>query len=153
MIREVGAVVLVLTVVASSSLFAAEIDLSKAVIVVRSGQRPAAEKIAPTILMEEVARRSGVKWTVMSDWPKQASAIIAISTLVDPPSWQDQIATTLLAVPKKPESFAIRVLPATGRQPATVILPGVDSRGAMFGVGKLLRNLDWKQNEVSIADH
>ncbi len=153
MIREIGNVVFVFVAVVSSSLFAGEIDLSNAVVVVRSGERPAAEKIAPTILVEEIARRTGITWSVASDWQKQASAIIAISTVANPPSWHDQIATTLNAVPKKPESFAIRILPATDRRPATVVITGVDSRGALFGVGKLLRNLDWKQKAVSIDDH
>ena len=154
MIREIGAVSFFVGLMLSlSPLHAATIDLSRAVVVVRSRERPAAERIAPTILVEEVARRSGITWTVTSDWPKQASAIIAISTVADPPSWRDQIATTLEAVPNKPESFSIRVFPATDRRPVTVVVTGFDSRGAMFGVGKLLRNLDWKPMGVSLADH
>ena len=53
----------------SSTAHAASLDLSKAVVVVREGDRPAAEKIAPAILTEEIATRTGLQWTVSEEWP------------------------------------------------------------------------------------
>lgn len=64
-----------------SSSLAAEIDLSAATIVIRQGDLPAAEKIAPVVLTEEIARRTGVTWKASAQWPASADAIVALSAL------------------------------------------------------------------------
>jgi hypothetical protein len=150
MFRAITLVTLVFCLSGESSLRAEEIDLTRAVIVIRKGDLPAAEKIAPTILIEEIARRTGLKWHVTTEWPAQAQAVIAISTISEPPEWQPAIAPTLVRVPNRPEAFAISVIPAARDQPTTIVVTGHDSRGAMFGVGKLLRNLVWNTGRVSL---
>ena len=152
MLRMIGTTTFIHCLLATYPVHAETIDLSKATVVIRSGDLPAGEKIAPTILVEEVARRTGVQWKVTSEWPKRADAIIAISTLEAPPAWQKEIGSTPDAVPKKAEAFSIRVLPATDGRPVTVVVTGLDSRGAMFGVGKLLRNFSWKTGSVSLSN-
>lgn len=134
-----------------SSLQAQSLDLTQAVVVIRSGDLPPAEKVAPTILTEEIASRTGVTWKVVSEWPEKANTIIAISTLKDPPAWKDRIAGSIGSVPQKAEAFAVQVTPATTGKPATVVITGYDARGAMYGVGKLLRSANWKSGAISIA--
>ena len=139
-------------VVFASSSFAAEsVDLSNAIIVVRAGERPAAEKVAPSILTEEMARRTGIHWSVASEWPDKASALISVSTVANPPAWQNRLGTLSAEVPEKPESFVVRVTPASAGHPATVNIVGRDARGAMFGIGSLLRNLAWSTGSVLIG--
>ena len=141
----------VVGLVSVSSLQAEPIDLTKAVVVIRAGNLPSSEKVAPTILTEEIARRTGVNWKVTTEWPDKADAIIAISTLNEPSAWKNQIANSTSSVPQKAEAFAVKVTPGSGNQPATVIITGYDARGAMYGVGKLLRSLNWKTGAVSIG--
>lgn len=137
-----------------NSVFAATIDLSSATIVVRSGDRPAAEKVAPTILSEEIARRTGVNWPVVEQWPADSKAIIALSVKSSPPVWRDRIPELALAGAglDKPEGFTIHVQDRTASQPATVFITGADPRGLMFGVGKLLRACEWNDGSVKISD-
>ena len=148
--HSVGFLTWIVCCLATVSSWAETIDLSKATIVTRSGDLPAGEKIAPTILFEEIARRTGIQWKISTEWPAQADCIIAISTVAHGPAWQGQIVSTLNSVPKKSEGFSIRVLPAVSGRPVTISITGHDSRGAMFGVGKLLRSLNWNTGEVSI---
>lgn len=126
------------------------VDLTSAVVVVAAGDRPAAEKIAPTILTEEVARRTDVHWTVTTGWPKDAPAIIAVSTLADPPEWSNQVPSISATVPRSAEAYALTVFPPADGRPLTVVVTGKDARGAMFGVGKLLRNLIFAAGRVSL---
>ncbi len=133
----------------SLSAQAQTIDLSHAVIVIRSEELPAAEKIAPTILTEEIRRRSGLVWEVTTHWPAQAEVVIAISTLDHPPAWKHQIEAAIENVPRQAEAYSIQMLPATREQPLTIAITGYDARGAMFGVGKLLRQLNWKPGHVT----
>ena len=151
MLRIANPAMLFICFVATSAGFADQLDLTNAVIVVRSGDRPAAEKMAPIILSEEVQRRSAVRWKITNEWPASAPALIAISTVSDPPGWKAHVDSALPLVPAKAEGFSISVRPAGKGSPLTVIITGFDPRGAMYGVGKLLRHLDWKEGSVSIA--
>ena len=88
----------------SLSAQAQTIDLTHAVVVIRSEELPAAEKIAPTILTEEIRRRTGLVWEVTTHWPAQAEVVIAISTLDHPPAWKHQIEAVIENVPRKTEA-------------------------------------------------
>ena len=150
MIRRPLALATLLLMTVSSFVAAAEINLSQAVVVTRSGELPAAEKMAPTVLVEELQRRTGIRLPVTSEWPKQATVVISISTIKAPPAWADRLVP-VGTPPERAESFAIHVSPATDVRPAIVSVTGSDSRGALFGVGKLLRNLNWSDGRVSIS--
>jgi hypothetical protein len=150
MFRLICTLTFVFCLLFSLSAQAEGIDLAKATVVIRAGDLPSAEKIAPTILSEELARRTGIQWKIASDWPAKANIIIEISTISQPPAWQSQIAGMLASVPAKAEAFSIRVTPASNDRPGIIAITGYDPRGAMFGVGKLLRTLEWKTGSVSI---
>ncbi|MEX2288526.1 MAG: hypothetical protein WD648_15620 [Planctomycetaceae bacterium] len=135
---------------ATSAAAADSIDLTHATVVIRHGELPAAEKIAPVILTEEITKRTGVKWPVVDKWPAKADVIIALSVKSAAPEWKDQIPSMSSSVLSKPESFAIDVIRAQGGRPNMVVITGSDPRGVMFGVGKLLRSLDWKAGSISL---
>ncbi|MBS0261366.1 MAG: hypothetical protein JSS02_05365 [Planctomycetes bacterium] len=131
---------------------AADVDFSKATVVVRAGERPAAELAAERVLIEEVARKTGLTWQVTTDWPAQAEAIIALSVNSTPPAWKDRIPASALGSPtlKHAEGFAVRVQDRTAAQSATVYVTGSDPRGLLFGVGKLLRSAAWGRGRWSL---
>ena len=80
----------------------------------------------------------------------KAESIIAISTRSNAPAWRDKQGAVSNAVPEKAEAFSINIVSsAAGRSPI-VSVTGNDPRGAMFGVGKLLRSIDWQEGRVSI---
>jgi hypothetical protein len=132
------------------------IDLSHATVVIREGRLPAAEKIAPQILAQEIAKRTGVQWAVGDHWPaeKHGAPVIALTSNSVPSSWREHLPGSLLAelktISHKAEGFHIRVLPADAEHPAIVLIVGNDSRGVMFGVGKLLRTLEWANASVGL---
>ncbi len=129
------------------------IDLTQAVVVVRADDRPAAEKMAGQILIEEIARRTGLHLAVQDTWPADAVCVIALSTRDGPSSWSNR-------VPRRdgddlpearPEGFAIRVVVEPGRPTRTaVFVTGADPRGTMYGVGRLLRELWWEKGSVRL---
>jgi hypothetical protein len=132
---------------------AADIDFSAATVVVRGGDKPAAEAIAPTVLTEEIARRTGLAWTVADRWPEQAKALIVLSTTSAAPAWKDQIPMSALESRslQRAEGFCIRVHAARAGHPPAIFVTGADPRGLLFGVGKLLRAFDWEPGVVRIA--
>ena len=55
--------------------FARQVDLSGAAVVTRPGQLPNAEKTAAIVLTEELAKRSGIRLSLSTSWPKEKPAI------------------------------------------------------------------------------
>lgn len=110
---------------------AAQIDLSKINVVI--GEDDAAFKAPSVVLVEEIAKRTGVIWAVGGQAGPQGSITLRVA------SQGDGI---------KPEGF--RISTEEGSIPR-ITLTAADRRGALFGVGYLLRKLDWAQGKVSLA--
>jgi len=125
------------------------IDLTHAVVVIRGGALPSAEKIAPVILTEEMSKRTGSHWSVTDGWPTGKAPVIALATRTTPPSWKEHIPAGEVGHGKA-EGFSIRVVRAGGGQPDRVFVTGSDPRGVMFGVGKLLRSLEWGNGSITL---
>jgi len=130
---------------------ATSLDLSQATVVVRSGTLPAAEQTAARVLVEEVRKRTGLNWPLSTAWPKHG-VVIAVSSGAAETGWPR-------ALPRRPgrdlpeqrpEGFRLAV-EGGGVQSAVVWIQGADSRGALFGVGQLLRSLDWAKRSARIA--
>ena len=136
-------------------LQAAQLNLSNAVIVTRDGDLPAAEKIAPQVLAEELAKRTDLHLQVHNQWPEEAATIIALSVVKNPPAWKEKIPGDAMqdASLNVAEGFSIHVVPGTGQdQKTTVFVIGADPRGLLFGVGKLLTSLDWGPGTISLDE-
>ena len=102
------------------------IDLTKAVVVAPESFG-AREKKAVSVLVEEVEKRSNIRWPVAP----RATATPAI---------------TLSIAASKPEGFSLRTT-GTG-----VSIAGHDQRGLLFGIGYLLRQLRMTQGRVEAPD-
>ena len=128
-----------------------DLKLTKATVVIRPGPLPPAEQTAARVLVEEVKKRTGLNWPITTVWPKRG-VVIAISSGTSDVGWPK----AMLGHPGKnspelrPEGFRVAV-EGTGTRSATVWISGADSRGALFGVGQLLRSLNWAKGSASIA--
>ncbi len=123
-------------------------DVSSSVVVL-SASATARESKAAQVLVEEAARRCGISWPVGNAKKNNASVTIYLAT-----------QQSLDKLPKRdlvPES-AIRGLPPDGfllrsGQPTDgqwIAIIGADERGLLFGVGKLLRLIDFGRQQASV---
>ena len=133
--------------------YAANLDLRQAVIVVRAGDLPAAERIAPVILSEEVQRRTGLAWHITESVTDAMAPQILLVNSASLPLWKTEIPVELISQPilKHSEAYCIAVVPQSESQPPRVWVVGADARGVMFGVGQLLRRLDLLLDSAAIA--
>ncbi len=131
------------------SVTQAELDLSRAVVVVRPGERDPAEIMAATILCEEITRRTDIALPIRDRWPSDNRPVIAITTRDGPAPWSHRVPSRAAAdeTAARPEGFAIRIVDG---EPPTVFVLGADARGAMYGVGRLLRELRCQPGIVSL---
>ncbi|QDT51363.1 hypothetical protein Pan258_54520 [Symmachiella dynata] len=137
----------------SSNVHAAPlwVDLSQAV-VVSAGQGDETEDVAATILVEELAKRSGIQLKIQQTWPESDRPVIAIATRNTKADWSNRIPRRDdLRLPEaQSEGFAIRVVDAPNPKSPAVFIVGADSRGAIYGVGRLLRELHCRKGEIKL---
>ena len=111
---------------------AAALDLSKATVVVPAGFS-GQEKKAVTMLVEEVEKRTEIRWPQASAIPAGPAPAIVIERGGGPR-----------------EGYRIRV--KSGRGAPAVFVTGNDARGVLFGIGRLLRAMRMSKGRVTLPD-
>ncbi|MBI5095751.1 MAG: hypothetical protein HZB26_25365 [Candidatus Hydrogenedentes bacterium] len=149
-IQGVSIVVAVLLVAAwsvPSAAAEANMDLSRAVIVVASPDKPVVAKAA-VMLQEEIQKRTGISLAKAASPPKDDTAAIVL--VVGAPPKELGTAPSGLAIPDEPDAYAIWVDTAKPKAPA-VYLAGHDERGVLFAAGRLLRLVELRPNSISLS--
>ncbi|MHB1556574.1 MAG: hypothetical protein ACYC61_03720 [Isosphaeraceae bacterium] len=134
---------------------AKEIDLTRAVVVVPDGLSGPEEK-AVHVLVEEVEARSGIRWDVMLRWPTGEVPVVAVGPMrllrAEAGPLRDQVPPRPAAGDAR-DGYTIRTIAdAARRTPPTVLVAGNDSRGVLFGVGRLVRSLRITRGKVALPD-
>ena len=108
------------------------LDISDAVVVVDDAHAGTPSHTAATVLVQEIAERTGLGWGITDrPEPEAQGAIIQLS--VNPEGLADE---------------GFRVTTGTGR--VAVEITGADRRGVLYGVGWLLRNAALHRGRVEI---
>jgi hypothetical protein len=113
------------------------LDLSVSTIVVAADATPR-ERAAATMLLEEVQRRSLVRWT-MAD-RSSSGAAIHVGRLAG--LRRGPLAARLNGPAPGAEGYRISTAPGS------IVVAGADERGVLFGVGRLLRSLEMSRTRV-----
>lgn len=103
--------------------------------------------MAAKVLKEEVAKRTGLQWPVAAKLPATGPLII----LKEKRSPLPFLMAAAPALPARPEAFRLVVQQAKGR--TIIIIEGHDKRGVMFGMGQLLRRLQYASGSVRLPKH
>jgi hypothetical protein len=131
---------------------AAELDLGKAV-VVAPADLSRQEAKAVTLLVEEVQKRTQIRWEVSHSWPADSTAVIAVGPAASLKSFAGPFSSKLEARPAVKGKDGYRVcVEREGRGAPAVFVVGTDARGVLFGVGRLLRELRMGRGRVTLPD-
>ena len=127
---------------------AKQLDLSRAVVVAPDSLSPR-EKKAVEMLVDEVHKRTMVRWSVQTSMPKsgEVPAILVgpqakVRTLVNAKEIVSPSATEL----GRAEGYQI----GTAANGSLIAILGNDERGVLFGVGRLLRELRMGRGKVTL---
>src|SRR5713226_7950085 len=136
----------------ASALNAAELDLHKALIV-SPGSLSKQEKKALALLVDEVQRRTLIRWEISSTWPAEGIGVIAVGQASSLPQLAGPYAKQLAnrKAPAGAEGYQIQIEKSAGSSPAVFVI-GNDSRGVLFGVGRLLREMHLTRGKITVAD-
>ena len=123
----------------------ATIDLTNAVVVAPGDLSPR-EKKAVTMLVEEVAKKTQIHWTVAAEWPMTLGVpVIVVGRESNLQRDFPQTAPWLkrLAAPAGAEGYRVQ----TEAGPAVLVV-GNDPRGVLYGIGRLLRELRMSRGKI-----
>jgi hypothetical protein len=125
------------------------LDLTQARVVAPPGLSvPEANAIA--MLVDEVEKRTRIRWPVVHAWPSGESPVIAVGQAAALAALAPNAAAELAGEKRRPgrEGYWLRVRADGG---ATVVLVAArDARGVLFGVGRLLRNLRMERDRIAV---
>jgi hypothetical protein len=127
------------------------LDLTRATVVAPLNLSRAEEK-AVAMLIEEVEKRSQIRWSRASAWPSNAAAVIGVGPA---PRWKEfggPHAAMLAEDSNATRAEGFRIFSHTNSGPPTLFIVGNDSRGLLFGVGQLLRSLRMAPGKISLPD-
>ena len=152
--RRIGTLLLLLILIAGvdSGARAAEeassprgmLDLTKAVVVAPK-DLSGPETKGLSMLLEEVGRRSGVRWEVTATLPHDAP-VIAVGQGPALSAKAPRLEEWLTRGPTTSGSEGYRIL--TEGDDGAVLVVGNDPRGVLFGIGRLLRELRMTRGRV-----
>lgn len=100
-----------------------------------------------TVLQEEVAKRTGITLPVSRKPNKSANPVIYIGLESQAALFPQNIQQLLAAFPKT-EAEGYKVV--FSAETKTAAVTGTDSRGVLYGVGKLLRSLEMDSGKIII---
>jgi hypothetical protein len=125
------------------------IDLTGATVITPANSN-VQERTAVRVLVEEVAKRTNQRLTVATNWPAESVPVIAVGPLATAPQWASAgLRNAGAAASPGREGFRLVVSAAAGVAPRVLVL-GADSRGVLFGVGRLLRELRMDRGSLRI---
>jgi hypothetical protein len=120
------------------------LDLRRAVVVAPE-DLSGPEKKALAMLLEEVGRRSGIRWEVTPTLPGDAPVIAVgqgAALRAKDPRLEEWLARD--PAPDGPEGYRIR----TEGDDRAVLVVSNDPRGVLFGIGRLLRELRMTRGRI-----
>lgn len=123
------------------------LDLTNAVIVTpqRLSRR---EQKAVGMLVEEVEKRTQIRWQITHSWPASSAEAIVIGPQKEISEFQSHIPGPRGSL--RSEGFALRAW--TNAQGRGVMIAGADERGVLFGAGGLLRNLRMMKERIFVDE-
>ena len=105
------------------------------------------ERQAVEMLVDEVAKRTQIRWPVRTSWPAGTGSVIAVGPY---PTAKRLRAGKLASEPGPPGAEGYRIAASSGVEGARVTVLGADARGVLFGVGRLLRELRMERGSVTL---
>ena len=129
------------------ALQSGQINLSSAVLIL-DPEMSKPERKASEMLLDEVEKRSWVRWSISDRLPESGKHGIVLGQrkyLIR--AFPDLAEKLKDAVNDKPEGYRIVTM-----ESGLVVVAGNDARGVLFGAGRLLRMMDYSKGTVSLPN-
>jgi hypothetical protein len=143
------ALVLILAPTGLCHAAAPAVDLRDAVVVTPPGLSGPEQK-AVQLLLEEVEKRSRVRWDRVNAWPDRKGPVVLVGPAAEVRSMAARHGITLPEELAKGGREGYRLGSAGESDSPVVWIAGNDARGVLFGVGRLLRELRLERDRITL---
>ena len=127
-------------------------NLKDSVILIPEEAHSTTELVAAGLLCDEVERRTGMRLRTSARWPDKQATIAIAARASETLAGREIPAREGKGLPElKPEGYRLWLDREKGRQPIVWIV-GADGRGVLFGVGRLIRLLDWGSDKAILQE-
>jgi hypothetical protein len=151
MLDSAGRLTLSGLIVMLGSLSVPALDLKDAVVFAPSGLS-GTEKKAVAMLVEEAEKRTHIRWPQSAVWPSSNATVIALATRPQLQSLAGILPPELSGVAETVAAEGYRLCLRETKTGSTIFVIGNDSRGLLFGAGRLLRELKMQPGGVALDD-
>ena len=126
------------------------LDLSKSKILLSKGIENPIHETAGTVLVEEIEKRTTIELDIANDWSSNTTIALALQSDTDVfgrevPGTKDADNT-----PIKKEGY--RIFHEQDGKRNVLWIIGADSRGVLYGIGKLLRIAKMESGQIKVAN-
>lgn len=128
----------------------ADVDLKDAVVVGPSARTGSAAQSVP-LLLDEVEKRTRIRLKSAARMPSDGTPAIVIDTAAQLSRRYPPLAKALPAATEGRDGYRLAVVRHENR--LVVVVAGNDSRGTLYGTGRLLRVLDMGRDALSISEN
>ncbi len=135
----------------SAVCYGGTLELAKAVVVSPPGLAKQ-ENNAVKMLVEEVYKRTLIRWPVVHAWPSGSAPVVAVGPANQLPAFAGQFTQELASDRGASGAEGYRIRIRQRGVGAAVFVIGNDARGVLFGVGHLLRTLRMKRGSILLPD-
>lgn len=125
-----------------------KLDLAQANILISPQIKSPIQGTAEEILVEEIEKRTALQLKVADEW--EGNTTIAIALENDIELFGKKLPSKSKRVPKGLKKEGYRIFHEMEGKLNTIWIIGADTRGILFGVGKLLRMANMKEGEITI---
>jgi hypothetical protein len=125
----------------------ATLDLSNAVVVAPE-PLSARERKAVQVLVEEVEKRTEIRWTITEHLTSEQASSIVVGSIQALKQIRSGLPAELVSTPQMTVPDGYQLHTAGRRNGILVSVEGADERGVLFGVGGLLRSLHMSRGRV-----
>lgn len=125
------------------------LDLSDAVILISSELSTPVAETAQTILVEEIEKRSGVLLEPKSNW--QSDTRIALALAADDNLYGKAVPARTGSDSPERKKEGYRIFHESSEDGNTLWVIGADTRGILYGIGKLLRTAHLSEGTVKLT--
>lgn len=104
---------------------------------------------AATVLQEVVEEKSRVKWDLSEQWPPDDKPAVIVTTKSNISLLPESVREALYQLIRTEEE-GYKIIHFTGE--SKVVILGHDGRGALYGVGYLLRKMELREGDIQIPE-
>lgn len=124
------------------------LDLSGATIL-SPPDAPPLERRAAHVLREEIEERTGLRLPIAHRWPHTGGPVLAMGTSQELAALHESLAFLRERPSPGPEGYT---LVARGGTSPVAVVAGADSRGVLYGAGRLLRKATWSPGRLTVPE-